>query len=93
MARRGHGLLIVEFVRLQGPGGHCQQGQADTPTQHPGREQAAQPLAGERGEQMIQHSGGENAEQDGVGLAVTQRQHQGQELRLVADLAETDGGD
>jgi hypothetical protein len=60
------------------------------PAQNAGREPTGDPGAQQAGQGVVEQGGGQDAGDDGPGLAKARRQQQGQQLGLVADLGQCD---
>jgi hypothetical protein len=85
----GLGLLVrVELVRDQHPARHREEGQAQRPAQRRRADESGQPAAQRAGGGMVEHGRGEDAPDDGPGPLEAGREHEGEELGLVADLGE-----
>ncbi len=79
---------VVERVGLQRPRRDGEEGERDDPAQRTGREPGAHEIAEVPRERVVGERGDEDAGDDRHGLPEPRRQHQREELRLVADFAE-----
>src|SRR6202023_710252 len=90
-ARPAHRLIVaLIFVRKQRPHGDAEEGNCEDPAHPWAAEHAAEQRAGETGGGMVCERGEEDPEDDRHRALKARREHQGQDLRLVADLREAD---
>ncbi len=89
-ARRRRRLVVVERVGLQCPCRDGEERQRDHPAEEIRGQHGAREVAEPARERMVRERGDEDAGDDRQRLPEPRRQHECEELRLVADLAERD---
>jgi hypothetical protein len=90
-ARPAHPFIVtLIFVRKQRPHGDAEERDSEDPAHPRATEQAAEERAGEAGRGMVGERGQEDPEDDRHRALKARREHQGQDLRFVADLSEAD---
>jgi hypothetical protein len=86
----GRRRTVVELVGTQRPDGDGKERQRDEPLQHAGRNQSADEIAEETCERVIGKRRHQNSRDDRHRLLEARGEHEREQLRLVADLAEGD---
>jgi len=82
--------LRLQLIGHERPRRHRQERKAKNPARNPGRERAARPRACESGDDVVYDGGAGDACNDRQRSLKARREHEREELRLVAELADGD---
>jgi len=88
--RGGFAVLLLVFVGHEHPHGHADERHAKNPAHHLRRDERGDPSPCRSRQRVMSKRRCEDAEHDRHGLAETRREHEREQLRLVAELGKRD---